>query len=282
MELQEQAIQMWDKYSPVVLTMGRKVLIALLIIIGGKILIQVSKRLAHKAVSGKAHADETFTSVFRTIIQYVIIIICVIMILDIFGVNTAGLIALLGAAGVAVGFALKDTLGNIAAGIVILFLRPFKKGDYIDGGIVAGTIKEIGIFVTILETPDGVFISAPNSTLWGVPLKNYSRNPIRRLDVTITISYTDSIETAFQVLQGILNEEKCFLKEPAGQVLVQSLGDVGTNVSLRGWVKGAEFWPLYWAQMKNVKEKIQAAGLTIALPRREMHIVKENTEQKSK
>ena len=271
-------IQLWDKHGQFILNMGRNIFIAVLILIGGKIVLSFSRHFIHRAVTGKLHADETLASVLRLVIQYGIIIICLIMILDIFGVNTAGLIALLGAAGVAVGFALKDTLGNIAAGIIIVFLRPFKRGDYIECGSTAGTVREMGLFVTILETPDGIFISAPNSSLWGVPLKNYSYNPKRRLDITVTISYSDSIDAAFQVLNDIISQESRFLKDPPAQVLVQSLGDTGTGITLRAWVPGGIYWAVYWDQMKIVKEKIQEAGLTIALPRREIRLVKDGPD----
>jgi small conductance mechanosensitive channel len=135
----------------------------------------------------------------------------------------------------------------------------------------------MGLFATILETADGVYIAAPNSSLWGVPLKNYSRNDRRRMDLTVTISYSDSIDTAFQVLNDIINEEQRFLKDPPAQVMVQSLGESGTGITLRAWVSGGEYWKVYWAQMKNVKEKIQEAGLSIALPKREIiHLVKDS------
>ena len=270
--------QLWDKYDHLVFGMGRRIIYAALIVIGGKIVIQISRRLIQRAVTGKIKADETLASVLRAVIQYAVIIVCLIMILDIFGVNTAGLIALLGAAGVAIGFALKDTLSNIAAGIIILILRPFRRGDFIECGSVSGTIREMRLFTTIMETADGVFISAPNSNFWGVPLKNYSRNSKRRLDVTVAISYADSIDAAFQILQGIINEQQRFLKDPPAQVMVQSLGESGTGITLRAWVHSSVYWPVYWDQMKNVKEKIQEAGLTIALPRRELHLVKDGRD----
>ena len=270
---------LWDRHGPLVYGAGRNLAIAVLIIVGGIIVIRISRRLTHKAVTGKLHADETFASVLQMVVQYGVIILCVIMILDLFGVNTAGLIAVLGAAGVAVGFALKDTLSNIAAGIIILILRPFKKGEFIECGPVMGLVEEIGLFSAILKTPDGVYISAPNSSLWGIPLKNYSRNPQRRLDITITISYSDSVDAAFQVFRGIIADETRFLSEPAPQVLVQSLGESGIGITLRAWVLGSDYWPVNWDQMKNVKEKIQEAGLTIAIPRRELYMAGRETEQ---
>jgi len=265
-------VNFWNTHNTTILDLGRRLIIAVLIIIGGRIVILISKRLTDKAVKSKLHFDETLAQVLKMIIKYAVIIICLIMLLEDFGINTTSLIAILGAAGVAVGFALKDTLSNIAAGIINLLLRPFKKGDFIECGPVLATVKEMGLFSTILETPDGIFISAPNSSLWGVPLKNFSHNEKRRMDIPITISYTDSIDTAFQVLRGVISSEPRFLKDPPAQVIVQSLGENGAGVTLRAWVPSSTYWPIYWDQMKNVKDRIQEAGLTIALPRREIHL----------
>ena len=275
MDFNESIVSFWDRYNPLILGFGRRVIAALIIIIIGKILTALFRHLSHRAVTGKLHADETLFSVLRMVVSYGVAIICFIMILDVFGVNTTGLIALLGAAGVAIGFALRDTLSNIAAGILILFLRPFKKGDFIECGSVMGSVREMGLFATILETPDGVFISAPNSSLEGIPLKNYSRNLKRRLDITVTISYSDSIDRAFQVMRDIIGAEERFHKEPDPLVIVQSLGETGIGITLRAWVDGGNYWPVYWEQMKNVKEKIQASGLAISMPRREIYLVKD-------
>jgi len=275
-------VNLWNNYNHIILDIGRRILIAVLIIICGRIIIIVAKRLTHRAVKGKLKFDETLASVLYMVIKYAVIIICIIMLLEDFGVSTTSLIALLGAAGVAIGFALKDTLSNIAAGIINLILRPYKKGDFIECGSVMGTVKEMGLFSTILETPDGIFISAPNSSLWGVPLRNFSYNLKRRMEIPITISYSDSIDTAFEVFRSIISSEPRFLSDPPAQIIVQSLGENGVGVTLRAWVPGSMFWPVYWEQMKNVKEKIEEAGLTIAFPRREIHVAKNGNKGEEK
>jgi small conductance mechanosensitive channel len=264
---------LWEAYGKNLIEIGRKVIIVLLIIAAGKIAILFSGRLTHRAVTGKLKLDENLSSVLRMAFRYGVIIVCLLMILDILGINTAGLIALLGAAGVAIGFSLRDTLGNIAAGIIILFLRPFHKGDFIECGSISGSVREMGLFAAILETPDGIYISAPNASLWGLPLKNYSQNPNRRMDIFVSIAYSDSIDEAFRVLNKVISEESRFLKEPPSQVMVQSLGDSGIGITLRAWVRGADYWSVYWDQMKNVKEKIEEAGLTIPFPQRDIRLV---------
>jgi small conductance mechanosensitive channel len=276
-------MQLWEKYGPSVLVFGRKLIAAALIIIAGRLVIGFLKRLADRPAKGKfrLHADETLASVLRGVIQYGIVLICLIMILDTFGVSTASLIALLGAAGVAIGFALRDTLSNIASGIVILFLRPFNTGDFIECGSVTGIVRDMGLFATNMETGDGIFISVPNSCLWGVPLKNFSRSSRRRVDITVTISYSDSIDTAFQVFRDIVAQEKRFLDEPAPQIVVSSLGDNGASVTLRAWAASAVFGSVLNDQTKNVKEKFDEAGLSIAVPKREIHLVRDEVRREA-
>ncbi|MCL2374764.1 MAG: mechanosensitive ion channel [Treponema sp.] len=278
MEFQDIIPQLWERYGEKFITLGYRMIIVFLIIIAGRIVIRISRHLTRKTMCEKLKADETIASVLRVVIHYGVIIVCLIMILDVFGVSTTSLIALLGAAGVAIAFALRDTLGNIAAGIVILLLRPFRKGDFIECGAILGTVQEIGFFATDVETADGIFIAAPNSSLWGLPVRNFSRNPKRRMDITVTISYSNSIDTAFCVLKEIIQQEPRFLSDPAAQVMVQSLGESGTGITLRAWVSSADYWNIYWDQMKIVKEKIQEAGLTIAFPQRNIHLVKDDQE----
>ena len=275
MDFNSDLVRLWESYGKNILEMGRKVIVVLLIITCGKIVISVFSKLTHKAAAGKLNLDENLVSVLRMAFRYGVVIVCVIMILDTLGIDTRGLIALLGAAGVAVGFSLRDTLANIAAGIIILFLRPFNKGDFIECGSVSGSVREMGLFAATLETSDGIYISAPNSSLWGVPLKNYSHNPSRRMDINVSISYSDSIDNAFRVLNEIVKEESRFLEEPPSRVMVQSLGESGIGITLRAWVQSSDYWSVYWDQMKNVKERIEQAGLTIPFPQRDIHLVKE-------
>jgi len=244
-----------------------------IIILTGIVLSRGFNRLVKKTAAGKFHIDENVSSIFRHIVRYGILIICAIMILNIFGFNTTSLIAVLGAAGVAVGLALKDTLGNIAAGIILLFLGSYRRGEFIEFGSFSGTVREISLFTTILETPDGIYVSAPNSSIWGSPLKNYSRNGKRRMELSVRISYSDSLDTAFQVLNGIIASETRFLREPAPQVVLQSLQDSSVNLVIRAWASNQHYWDVYWQQMRTLKEKIEEAGLHIPFPQSDVRIV---------
>jgi small conductance mechanosensitive channel len=273
-----QLAELWNSHSSDLFNLGKNIIIALLIIIAGKIIIGIARKVISRAVTGALKLDKNLASVLKIIVTYGIVIICMIMILDRFGFNTASLIALLGAAGVAVGFALKDTLSNIAAGIILLVLHPYTNGDFIEVGSIAGSVKEMNLFTTILETGDGVFVSAPNSCIWGNSLKNYSRSNRRRLDITVGISYGDSIDAAFAVLQDMIAKETRFLTDPAPQVMVQSLSDSSVNIMLRAWTPANLYWTLYWEYMRIVKERIEEAGLVIPFPQRDIHLIKGREE----
>jgi len=166
---------LWNTHRETVIEIGLELVLSVIIAVVGIFLSRAFKKLIRKASTGKTKIDDTASSILSHIVKYGIFIICVIMILNVFGVNTTSLLAVLGAAGLAVGLALKNTLGNIASGIILIFLRNYKIGEFIEFGAVSGTVKDINLFTTILETKEGVYISAPNSCIWGVPLRNHSR-----------------------------------------------------------------------------------------------------------
>jgi small conductance mechanosensitive channel len=268
-------INFWNSHSREIVEIIRDIITAVIIAVAGIILSRGVKRLIQRASSKDAEIDDAVTFLLRHIARYGIFVICLIMILNVFGINTASLLAVLGAAGVAVGLALKDTLGNIAAGIILLVLRTYRRGDYIEFGAYSGTVKDINLFTTILETPDGIYISAPNSTIWGTPLKNYTHNGRRRMDISFNISYAGSIDAAFQTMQEIIASEEHFLKDPEPQIVVQSYGEGSITITLRAWANMDVYWTIYWSVMRSLKEKIDKAGLTIPFPQRDIHLFME-------
>jgi len=265
--------EFWEVYSSVIVPLIVNLATAVVILIIGMIFSKGARKLIRKADLKRFESDGTVIPLLQAVVHYGIIIICAIMILNVFGVSTASLIAVLGAAGVAVGLALKDTLGNIASGIVLLFLGTFRKGEYIEFGSFNGTVKEINLFTTILETPDGIYISAPNSSIWGSPLKNFSRNGKRRMELSVGIAYSDSVDAAFQVMHAIIAAEARFLKDPAPQVILQALEDNSVKITIRAWAANQDYWNIYWDMTKSIKTKIEAAGLRIPFPQRDVHIV---------
>jgi small conductance mechanosensitive channel len=259
-------LELWENHSDSVLLLARNLVAAIVIIVIGLALSKGAQRLIKRAASSGLQADGAVTSLLRGIVRYGIFIVSVIMVLNVFGVNTASLLAVLGAAGVAIGLALKDTLGNIASGIIILLMGSYRKGDFIEFGSFMGTVEEINLFTTILETPDGIHISAPNSCIWGTPLRNYTRNGKRRMELSIGIAYSDSVDTAFQVMRDIIAAEPGFLKDPAPQVILQSFENSSVKITIRAWASIQNYWDIYWELNKTIKAKIEDAGLHIPFP----------------
>ncbi len=280
--MQDLIITYWQNYSETILTIGYNLLLALAVLVASVLVARTTCRFIQRANKRLDSLDATLVPVFCSVASYLVYAVGLIIVLDIFGVNTTSIIALLGAAGLAIGLALKDTLGNIAAGTMLLILRPFRLGDFIEFGSVMGTVKEINLFTTILETFDGLYVSSPNGAIWGNTIKNFTRNGRRRMDVVVGISYGDSIDTGLDVLQKICATEPRFLPEPAPQVMVVAMADSSVNLQLRAWASIDDYWHTFWAINKKVKEEIEAAGLTIPFPQRDVHIMGEATPSQGK
>ena len=257
--------------------LGENLILTLIVIIATYFIANIIIGFIKRSLNKVEQFDKTALPLIATTLKVFIYLISLIIILDIYGVNTSSILAVLGTAGLAIGLALKDTLSNVAAGFVLIILRPFKVGHFIEFGSTSGTVKEINLLTTILETGDSLYISCPNSCLWGVPLKNYTKNGKRRLDLVVGISYNDSIDKAFEVFKNIINEEERFLKDPAPQMMVLSMGDSCVNVQLRAWLSVSDFWPVQWKLNKELKEKIEEAGLSIPFPQREINIISEKS-----
>ncbi|PJE57239.1 mechanosensitive ion channel family protein [Marinomonas sp. BSi20584] len=277
--MEELFAQFWQNHSNTIIALGYKIVLAIVIFIASSYIAKAVRRAILNTNSKLNKLDATLTPIFSTVVSYAVYVIGGVFILDIFGVNTASLIALVGAAGLAIGLALKDTLSNIAAGIMLLILRPFRAGDFIEFGFTQGTVKEINLFTCVFETVDGLYIACPNSVLWGGHIKNFTRNGKRRMDIVVGISYSDSIDVGLSVLRQVAVGEPRLLVDPVPQVMVVSMMDSSVNIQLRAWAKTDDYWPTYWDLNKQVKESIEAAGLTIPFPQRTLHVVSEPSAQ---
>lgn len=271
--MKETLIQFWQSHSETVIELSYNLILAFVIFIASSLIARAIRKTIQNTNSKLKKLDATLIPIFSTVASYVVYIIGGVFILDIFGVNTASLIALVGAAGLAIGLALKDTLSNIAAGIMLLILRPFRTGDFIECGPTQATVREINLFTTVLETVDGLYIASPNSVLWGGSIKNFTRNGKRRMDIVVGISYSDSINEGFAVLEKLAENESRLLSDPAPQIMVVSMMDSAVNIQLRAWAKNEDYWPTYWDLNKQVKESIEESGLTIPFPQRTLHVV---------
>ena len=209
--------------------------------------------------------------------KYAILSVSLITVLAQFGVQTTSLIAVLGTAGLAIGLALQGTLSNVASGVMLLILRPFKVGDYIQFGADGGTVKELGLFTTELSTPDNVAIFAPNSAIFNAQIYNYSRHGQRRQDIVAGISYDDDIGKAIAIIQKVLDSEDRVLttkgKEP--MVVTSGMGESSIELTLRFWCKSDDYWTLKWDLTKAVKEALVKGGITIPFPTRTLQITRE-------
>ena len=243
----------------------------LLLIAGWMVAGWVQKHTA-RMLGAVERVDATLLSFVTQLVRYSILILVMVAVLAQFGVQTTSIIAVLGAAGLAVGLALQGTLANIAAGVLLLFLRPFKIGEYIDAGGVAGTVREIGLFATEFESYDGIFVMVPNSQLASAAITNYSRLPTRRLDLVIGISYGDNMNQAMTVLNDLLVHDDRILKEPAHQGMVKELADSSVNLNLRCWTKRQDYWSLLFDLTKQAKERLDKHGISIPFPQRDVHL----------
>lgn len=216
--------------------------------------------------------DNTLIPLAASITRYIILIVTVVAVLGSFGIQTTSIIAVLGAAGLAIGLALQGTLQNVAAGVMLLFLRPFQVGDWIETGSNSGTINEIGLFTTIMVTFDNVFISIPNSQIWGNYIINHSRNNTRRMDIDIGIAYATDLDHAEKTMLALADDDRV-LKTPEAQFLVVSYDDSAITVRLRLYANNDVYWTLYWEMMRKVKPALDTAGIEIPFPQRDLRMI---------
>ncbi|MCB1783703.1 MAG: mechanosensitive ion channel [Alphaproteobacteria bacterium] len=254
----------------VFIAVATKVIMAALILIAG----WVGGNWVYKTVQAIKKLDGTLRSFLGGLAKYAIFALSVVAVLQQFGFQTASLLAVLGAAGLAIGLALQGTLSNVSAGVMLLILRPFNVGDTITSAGLTGTVKALGLFATEMSTPDNVYIFVPNSKLWNTDIQNFSRNDVRRQDIVVGISYADDIEKAFKTIDAVAGKDKRILSEgdKAPQVMVTGLGDSSVNITLRIWSKAPDFWSLKVDTTKAVKEALDKAGITIPFPTRTLEM----------
>lgn len=263
----------WNAYQGQVLQFAKCILLAIAVLIIARLCSAIAKKLIIKTESKLAQLDESLRKIIYTAVKILIWVLAVLVILDLFGFNTASIVTVLGAAGLTVGLAMKDSLSNVAAGIMLLVLRPYKTGDYVECGASAGTIEEMGFFSTILKTVDGIFVAVPNSTLFGSPITNYSKNETRRAVITVGISYSDNLPAAMKALREMMDKNELILKDPVPEVLVSDLADSSVNLTIRFWVKSDIYWDAYWQVKEVMKATIEDAGMTIPFPQRVITMV---------
>jgi small conductance mechanosensitive channel len=259
---------------PYITRYGMQVLGAIIILILGKIASSIANRLVRKGMT-KAKADPALIGFVASGVSIAIMAFAVIAALAKFGVQTTSFIAVLGAAGLAVGLALQGSLSNFAAGVMILIFKPIRIGDLVETGGHLGRIKEIGIFVTKMATLDNQKIIIPNSTITGDVINNVNGYGTRRVDMVAGISYADDMNKARTILESILAEHPKVLKDPEPTVAVTELADSSVNLIVRPWVEADDYWTVWFDVTQRTKEEFDAQGISIPFPQRDVHLFQE-------
>ncbi len=274
----------WQNYTDYLLTLLKEYLpdliIAILVLVLGLWAIRLFLKGIQRVMDRKEDMDPSLKSFLMSLLGVTLKILLVISVISMVGIETTSFIAVIGAAGLAIGLALQGTLANFAGGVLILLLKPYRTGDYIEGAGLSGTVHEIQIFYTILYTPQNQVINIPNGQLSNNPITNYTMLDTRRLDLSFGIGYQDDIDRAKQVLSEIIEGEERIHKEPEPQILMDGIGDSSVNLKIRVWTRTDEFWGLHFDMKETVKKAFDREGITIPFPQRDIHI-KEGTEKKT-
>jgi small conductance mechanosensitive channel len=249
---------------------GIKIVGAILLLIIGRMVAAFARRLSKRVLSNRG-VDPAIVSFVGGLLYYLILAFTVIAVLNNFGVQTASLVAVLGAAGFAIGLALQGSLANFAAGIMLLIFRPFRIGDYVEVAGTSGTVRELGLFTTVLTTPDNIKIMIPNGKAFGDIIKNVTAFDTRRVDLVIGIGYGSPIDKAIGVLNDILNTDARILDDPAPQIAVAELDDSSVNLVVRPWVKTSDYWPVRLDLTKRIKEAFDENNIEIPFPQMVVH-----------
>ncbi len=252
---------------------GLKVIGALVILVLGRIAAGIIRSIL-RVLMTRSKADPTLIS-FVTSLSYVAMMAFVIIgAISKLGMQTASFVAVLAAAGLAIGLALQGSLANFASGVLLIIFKPIKIGDFIEAGGATGAVNEISIFTTVMTTPDNKKIIIPNAGITGGNIVNYSAKETRRVDIVAGVSYSDDLDKVRTVLEGIMAEDEHILKDPAPTIAVVELADSSVNFVVRPWVKTADYWDVFFATQEKIKKRFDAEGISIPFPQQDVHLHK--------
>ena len=276
----QEAIQEYTAVAMEIVTVyGLRLVGAVLILVIGWTIAGRAGKYVRSVCTKSTRVEPTLGHFFASLVRYSIIVFTVIAVLGQFGIQTASLIAVLGAAGLAIGLSLQGTLSHLASGVLLLLFRPFKIGDYIEVGGYSGTVVSLSLFMTELSMPDGVQILIPNGKVWDQAMKNYSHSPVRRMQIPVGISYSDDIDKAFKAAYKTLEKDARILKDPAPMVAVSGLGDSSVDLIVRAWANKEDYWQTQFDMQKAIKEAMDKAGIDIPFPQRTVHMIEEKTKK---
>ena len=255
----------------VVTQYGPKLIGAILTLIVGLVVIKlINKAVAH--LLGKHNWDPSLAGFVKSILSVMLKVLLIVSVIGMVGVEMTSFIAIIGAAGLAVGMALSGTLQNFAGGVMILMFKPFKVGDFIEAQGYLGKVAEIQIFNTILKTPDNKTVIVPNGSLSNSSMTNYSTEPTRRVDFTFGIAYGDSVDKAREIIAGLLQADKRVLDDPKPMIVLSELADSSVNLAVKVWVQSADYWDVFFSLNENVYNTFAKEGINIPFPQMDVHV----------
>ena len=263
--------EVWTMIQTTGVDLGINLVSAIVIFFVGKWIVNLVVRGLLKAMQ-KGDMDITLRRFVANLARMLLMLFVIIAAIHQLGIQTASLIALLGAAGLAVGLALQGSLSNFAAGVLIVLFRPYKVGDWIEGGGVSGAVEEVQILTTVLKTGDNKRVIIPNSQIMGTTITNYSANETRRVDLVVGVSYSDDLDKVRKELEGLVAADERILDDPAVTIAVSELADSSVNFVLRPWVKTADYWGVYFGLTEAIKKRFDEVGISIPFPQRDVHI----------
>ncbi len=267
------AEQWFENNSDLIIQYGINLISAILILFIGNLIVKAIANGIAKILT-KKQMDSAVIDFVHALVRYLLFIIVLIAALSRIGVQTASVVAVIGAAGLAIGLALQGSLSNFAAGVLIVAFRPFKSGDYVEVAGVAGLVDSIQIFQTVLTTPDNKMVVVPNAGVIGGAITNYSRHDKRRVDHVIGVSYGADLQKTKEVITKVLEADKRVLQEPAITVGVTALADSSVNFVVRPWCRTADYWDVYFDTLQAIKEGLDKEGIEIPFPQMDVHLNK--------
>jgi len=256
----------------------QQIIMAILIFVVGKIAVKLILRFLHKLMT-HSKTDETLVKFSLSLSNIALMTVVIIAAINKLGVQTTSFIAILGAAGLAIGLALQGSLSNFASGVLLIIFKPIKVGDFIEGAGVIGEVLEISIFTTTVKTPDNKKAIVPNAKLGNDNIINYSSLGTRRVDLSVGISYSDDMQKARNLLTDLLNSDDRVLKDPAPFVGVEELGDSSVNLTVRPWVNVADYWDVFFDMNQKIKEVLDSNHFSIPFPQQDVHVIHDGETQ---
>lgn len=267
--------QLWDTLQAYLLGKGLDALGAIVVLVLAWIVAGWARRWTQRSIH-RSQIDDTLASFFAALARAAVLVLGIMAALQILAVPLTTAVAVIGAAGLAIALAFQGTLSNFASGVLLLTFRPFRQDDFVEVGGASGKVTEIGLFFTILTTPDNVRITVPNSKISDETIKNVTANETRRIDLVVGVGYDDDLGLAMETIHEVLGDEERVLDDPEPQVAVSEMGDSAIGIVVRPWVQTPDYWPTRFALTHALKERLEAAGCSFPYPQRDVHLFQED------